>query len=162
MVDPSVVGLADEPFEMVLERGKIREFARATMSSHPAYLTDPAPVIPPTFLTTTSFWAPPGRSVFARIRLDLRRVLHGGQEYTFYGPPPRAGTTLTVQTRVADVFEKQGRRGGTMTFVVTVTEFRDPTGRLVAEARSTVIETGRPPTDAADAPGGGAAGGEDR
>ena len=31
-----------------------------------------------------------------------------------------------------------------MTFVVTVTEFRDPQGQLVAEARSTAIETGKP------------------
>jgi hypothetical protein len=154
MVDASVVGLTDEPFEMVLERGKIREFARATMSSHPAYLSDPAPVVPPTFLTTTSFWMPPGQSVFAKIRLDLRRVLHGGQEYVFHGPPPRAGTVLRAQTRVADVFEKEGRRGGTMTFVVTVTEFRDPHGRLVAEARSTVIETGRAPDAGSGAPAG--------
>ena len=34
-----------------------------------------------------------------------------------------------------------------MTFVVTVTEFRDESGKLVAEARSTAIETGKPPTE---------------
>jgi hypothetical protein len=33
-----------------------------------------------------------------------------------------------------------------MTFVVTVQEFRDETGRLVAEARSTAIQTGKPAT----------------
>jgi len=33
-----------------------------------------------------------------------------------------------------------------MTFIETVTEFRDPSGRLVAEARSTAIETGQAPT----------------
>ena len=32
-----------------------------------------------------------------------------------------------------------------MTFVVTVTEFRDASGTLRAEARSTAIETGKPP-----------------
>ena len=32
-----------------------------------------------------------------------------------------------------------------MTFVETVTEFRDPAGTLVAEARSTAIETGKAP-----------------
>ena len=60
--------------------------------------------------------------------MDLRRVLHGGQEYMFHGPPPRAGQELTVQTRVAEIYEKEGKRGGTMTFVVTVTEFRDEDG----------------------------------
>lgn len=147
MVDRSVIGTTDEPFTMIVERGKVREFARATMCDHPAYLDDPQPVIEPTFLTTVAFWVPPGTSVFSKVKLDLRRVLHGAQEYVFHGPPPRAGTVLTVQTRVDDVYEKEGRRGGTMTFVVTVTEFRDESARLVAEARSTAIETARPPSE---------------
>jgi len=145
MVDTSAIGTTDEPFTMPIERGKIREFARATMSSAPEY-RDPVAPIPPTFLTTVSFWSPPGESVFSKVKMDLRRLLHGGQEYRFHGPPPTAGTELTVQTRVADIYEKEGRRGGTMTFVVTVTEFRDASGALVAEARSTAIETGKPAT----------------
>jgi hypothetical protein len=146
MVDASAVGTTDEPFQMTVERGKIREFARATMSDNAEYLEDPAPPIEPTFLTSVSFWTPTGRSVFSKVKMDLRRVLHGGQEYTFHGPPPHAGQDLTVQTRIAEVYEKEGKRGGTMTFVVTVTEFRDEDDNLVAEARSTAIETGKPAT----------------
>ena len=51
-----------------------------------------------------------------------------------------------MQTRVEDIYEKVGKRGGAMTFVVTVTEFRDTTGTLVAEALATAIETGKPAT----------------
>ena len=127
----------------------MREFSHATKSANPDYLDVAEPVMPPTFLTTVSFWSPPGRSVFSKVKMDLRRLLHGGQEYTFHGPPPAAGTTLTVQTRVDDIYEKEGKRGGTMTFVVTVSEFRDEAGRLVAEARSTAIETGKPATQEA-------------
>jgi hydroxyacyl-ACP dehydratase HTD2-like protein with hotdog domain len=83
------------------------------------------------------------------VKLDLKRILHGGQEYVFHGPPPRAGQELTAQTRVEEIYEKEGKRGGTMTFVVTVQEFRDETGRLVAEARSTAIQTGKPATQEA-------------
>ncbi|MBK5288684.1 MAG: MaoC family dehydratase N-terminal domain-containing protein [Acidimicrobiia bacterium] len=146
MVDRSAIGATDEPFTMVVEYGKVREFARATKSESPEYLEDDAPVMPPTFLTTVSFWSPKGQSVFSKVKLDLRRLLHGGQEYTFHGPPPAAGTRLTVQTRVDDIYEKVGKRGGTMTFVITVSEFRDESGTLVAEARSTAIETGQPAT----------------
>ena len=146
MVDKTAIGATDDPFTMVVESGKVREFARATMSANPDYLATPIPVIPPTFLTTVSFWSPPGQSVFSKVKMDLRRLLHGGQEYTFHGPPPVAGTKLTVQTRVADIYEKEGKRGGTMTFVVTVTEFRDEAGIVVAEAKSTAIETGKPAT----------------
>jgi hypothetical protein len=146
MVDASAVGITDDPFSMTVERGKVREFARATMSDNPEYLDDPTPPIEPTFLTSVSFWTPPGQSVFSKVKMDLKRVLHGGQVYVFHGPPPRAGQQLTVQTRVAEVYEKEGKRGGAMTFVVTVTEFRDESGNLVAEARSTAIETGKPAT----------------
>jgi len=151
MVDKSAIGATDDPFTMVVECGKVREFARATMSGHPDYLESENPVIPPTFLTTVSFWSPPGQSVFSKVKMDLRRLLHGGQEYTFHGPPPVAGTKLTVQTRVADIYEKEGKRGGTMTFVITISEFRDESGVLVAEAKSTAIETGKPATTAAGA-----------
>jgi hypothetical protein len=135
------VGLTDEPAVLPVERGKIREFARSCMSDDPAYVEDPAPVIPPTFLTTVNFWMSADTSPLAQVGLDLRRLLHGAQEYVFFGPPPRAGDELTFQTRVEQIYEKEGKRGGTMTFVETVTEFRDPDGRLVAEARSTAIET---------------------
>ena len=74
-----------------------------------------------------------------------RRLVHGGQEYTFHGPPPVAGTELSVQTRVEEIYEKEGKRGGTMVFAEAVTEYRDETGRVVAESRSTLIETGKAP-----------------
>lgn len=146
MVDKTKVGLRDDPATMPIERGKIREFARACMSTNPAYVDERAPVTPPTFLTTVNFWMGSGTSPLAQLDIDLRRLLHGGQEYVFHGPPPKAGSELTFQTRVDKIYEKAGRRGGTMTFVETVTEFRDPAGTLVAEARSTAIETGQAPT----------------
>jgi len=145
MVDTSAAGTTDEPFPMTVERGKIREFAKATMSENPDYLESESPPIEPTFLTSVAFWSPPGRSVFSKVKMDLRRLLHGGQEYVFHGPPPHAGEELSVQTRVDEIYEKEGKRGGTMTFVVTVTEFRDAAGNLRAEARSTAIETGKAP-----------------
>ena len=143
MIDESKVGLTDEATTMPVERGKIREFARSCMSDDPAYLESPSPVIPPTFLTTVNFWMSSETSPLALVGLDLRRLLHGSQEYIFHGPPPRAGDDLTFQTRVDAIYEKEGKRGGTMTFVETVTEFRDAEGTLVAEARSTAIETGK-------------------
>jgi hypothetical protein len=143
------IGRESAPFQMCVEWGKIREFARATGSRHADYLDRRDAPVPPTFLTTMGFWIPSDSDAAALLRdlgLDLARVLHGEEEYVFHGEPPRAGTELTVTRRVDDVFEKEGKRGGTMTFAVIVTEFRDPDGRLVAEARTTIIETAKPPT----------------
>jgi len=138
MNEPAPIGTVGTPWEMIVERGKIREFAKAMQSNNPAY-DGPDAVIPPTFLITAGQWAPPG--VRLDIGFDRRRLLHGEQEYIFHGPLPRAGDRLTAQERVLERFEKPGKRGGVMRFAVVATEFRTPTGELVAEARATFIET---------------------
>jgi hypothetical protein len=134
-------------FEIPIERGKIREFARATGSSNPAY-DGPDAVIPPTFLTTAgNFWASPEDLPTAGLGFELARVLHGEEEYEFFGPPPRAGQVLSVTSRLGEQWEKDGKRGGTMRFAKIVTEYRDGAGALVAEQRTTVIETAQAPKD---------------
>jgi hypothetical protein len=131
-------------YEIPIERGKIREFARAAQSRNPAY-ERPDAVIPPTFLTTAqNFWAS-GPSPVADLGFELARLLHGEEEYEFFGPPPGAGDVLTVESRLGRQWEKEGKRGGTMRFAQIVTEYRDSSGRLVAEQRTTAIETARPP-----------------
>lgn len=146
MANKEAVGLEGPEFSMSIERGKVREFARATQSTHTDYLDDPEPVIPPTFLTTVTFWQPPeAAQLWRKLDIDGRRLLHGEQEYEFFGRVPRAGTEVTARTRVAEIYEKEGKRGGTMTFVVTETDFRDANGELVARARATAIETGKAP-----------------
>lgn len=142
----SAIGATDDPFEMIVEKGKIREFATATKSKNDAYLAADVPVSPVTFLAASAFWSPPGGPI-RKAGLDLRRVLHGGSEFIFHGPPPKAGDKLIGQARIADIYEKEGKRGGTMTFVETVTEFRDEAGNLVAENKATIIETGQAPKE---------------
>jgi hypothetical protein len=132
---------ASAAFEVPIERGKIREFALAMQSDSPAY-QGPEAIVPPTFLTTAARWAPEGAR--ADVGFDRARLLHGEQEYVFHGPPPRAGQVLWATERIADRYEKSGKRGGTMRFAVVVTQFRDDAGALVAEARSTLIERAKP------------------
>jgi N-terminal half of MaoC dehydratase len=145
-------GMTGTPFRMALERGKIREFAAATRSGNPAYWGDERPVIPPTFLTTQMFWqewAGDDASPWQAVEFDQKRGMHAEQEYVFHGPPPRAGAALTAQSRITEIYTKQGRRGGTLTFASMVTEFRDESGRLVAEAKLTGVETAQVPGESA-------------
>ncbi len=146
-MDPSdAIGITDEPTTIPVERGKIREFAMACLDGNPEYTQASTPPVPPTFLTVRNFWMTSATSPLARVGLDLRRLLHGGEEYVFHGPPPRAGEELTMQTRIDKVYEKQGKRGGPMTFVESVTEFCDGDGTVRVECRSTAIETAQPPS----------------
>jgi hypothetical protein len=134
-----------EPFQMVIELGKIAEFARATGSSNPAYFGSPGdePLSPVTFLVTSSFWMGAQNNLLPQLGLNLMRVLHGEQSFTFHGVPPRAGTVLTCRQRVGRVFRKEGGRGGTLRFIEVITDYTDKTGNPVAESCSTIIETAK-------------------
>ena len=141
--DPSMEGQTGAPFKMAVETGKVKEFARACKSTNPAYDGGPHDQITmhPTFLQASAFWQTPESSPMRGASLDLRRILHGGQEFVFHGPPPKSGQVLTGTSRVDKVYSKEGKRGGTMSFVETVTEYRNEAGDVVAETRSTLIET---------------------
>lgn len=147
MVNRGAEGLVGAPFELLVEKGKIREFARAVHADLPAHLEGDHPVIPPTFLTTAFFWEREveGGDIWPRVEMDPKRGMHAEQEYVFHGPPPRAGDKLVARARIDRIYEKVGRRGGALTFVELVTEFHAPDGRLVATARMTAVETGQPP-----------------
>jgi len=147
MINKSALGREGPIFELDVERGKVREFARAVRATDPAFLDGEHPISPPTFLTTMFFWEKDvqGANPWHAVQMDERRGMHAEQEYIFHGPPPRAGTRLYCRSRITEIFEKQGRRGGTLTFAVMVTEFRDVDGNLVAEAKLTGVETEKPP-----------------
>lgn len=141
-----LIGRQGTPFRVVVEEGKVREFAHATDSEHPDHLRDGNPVSPITFLISSVLWQDEASSVWAGVDRDWNRILHGEQEVVFHQSPPRAGTELTGKQRIDDVFTKQGRRGGQMEFTKVVTEFRDTAGDLVAEMISTTIVTADAPS----------------
>jgi acyl dehydratase len=146
-VDKSYIRRTSEPIVMHVERGKIREFAQAIKDDDPLYFdeayaeTEAGGIVPPiTFLQTASHWD----DARARMRLpfDLKRVLHGEQEYEFLAPI-HAGDVLTVVNRIADIYEKPGKRGGSMNFAVTETTYTNQRGEVVARSKSVTIETGQ-------------------
>jgi len=138
-IDRSAIGQWGPETVMRVEHGKIREFARAIKDDHPAFAGDAA-LAPPTFLMTSMHWLDPGAAAPRAVKLDMRRVLHGEQEFE-YVRPIRAGDVLTVRSRTKDVFEKEGSRGGKMLFLVGESEYRNQRGEVVAYARSTTIQT---------------------
>ncbi|ESY64904.1 hypothetical protein X743_30055 [Mesorhizobium sp. LNHC252B00] len=149
MSNDSIIGVRGPDFELPIERGAIRQFARSLYSSHPAWMEARDAVVPPTFLVMAGYhWGyilerPPAGSALAAI--DARGTTDGEQSFEFFGPPPRAGDSLIASTEVVDHFFKEGR-SGRLEFFVMKTDFRDATdGRLVARWMPTSIRTDRPP-----------------
>ena len=140
VIDRSLLGVWGPERTMRVETGKVREFARAVKDPNPAWLADEGALAPPTFLMTLAHWVTDMGDTRSAVKLDYRRLLHGEQEFEYLAPI-RAGDVLRFRSRTKDVFEKQGKRGGTMTFVIGETEFRNQAGDVVAYLRNTAIET---------------------
>jgi len=148
MAIQDLIGKEIPAFEMAIERGKIKEFAEAIGDDNPIY-RDPAYaqkspfgqiLAPPTFAATKAFWRTGGSN--AEIAgLDNRFVLHGEEEYEYF-KPIIAGEILTCRGKITEAYEKAGKRGGKMTFVVFEFTFYNQKGEKVQVSRSTTIQTG--------------------
>lgn len=142
-VDRALIGKTGPEVVVEVEAGHIRRFAEAVGDDSPLY-TDAefaartpfrGRIAPPTFATTFTSGS---ASLFADVEgFELRRVLHGEQEYVYHRPV-RPGQRLWVTTRVADVYDRVGR-SGRMTFIVVETVARDIDGLPVVTGRSTVV-----------------------
>jgi hypothetical protein len=145
MVDKSIVGTEMGGSFMMVERGKIMEFAKAILDDNPVYFAEDPPA-PLTFTMASAHWPPPtgggGGAKLTELGLDLLRVLHAGQEYEYLGEI-KAGDTLTSRSRISDVSEKEGKRGGTMTFITSETTFTNQRGEDVLLARTILVQTSK-------------------
>ncbi|WP_255197448.1 FAS1-like dehydratase domain-containing protein [Halorarius litoreus] len=136
-----------------VEGGKVEEFARAIHDDNPAFRATKRdePVVAPLTFTRTSYF-PQYRTPVAdwefgfELGFDRNRSVHGEQAFEFERPV-REGDVLTGVTTLTDVYQREGGKGGTMTFAVFETEYRDADDELVVVSRNTRIETGQPVGD---------------
>ena len=143
MVDKSIIGNTGKPFTMPIEWGKVREFARAVRDPNPFYF-DPELAkkecggipVPVTFLQTSAFWQT-AESMPPLDMFDMRRILHGEQEFEHH-KPIRPGETYLCRSRITDVYEKSGR-SGPMAFVTREMTVTDGENEIVCLARHITV-----------------------
>jgi hypothetical protein len=151
--------------EFPIDRSAILTFAAALGESNPIYWDEAyargtplgGVIAPPTFAVASAHWNPDYalggiRRIPARRaepsggeRTERRggsssRLLHGEQRFEYH-QPMRPGMRLRVSTRPGRTWEKEGKRGGTLRFSETISEFRDEQGALVVTATSVGIVT---------------------
>ena len=142
-VDPNVIGTVLEPVSMDVERGRLVAFARATGQLDPVYSDLDAAKnaghrdlpVPPTFLFAIEQELPEPFQWGLDLGIDLRYVLHGGQDFAYHHMA-YAGERLTATSTIAEVYTK---RGGALEFVVKKTAITDESGSSVAELTCTIV-----------------------
>ncbi len=135
MPSKDMIGRVLSTGSATVEPEHVAAFARALGDPDPAYTTGFAPPTYPIAFMTQALAG--GAEAFLELGLDFMRLVHGEQEFE-YARPVRAGETLTLTGRIADVYEKTGS-SGTLDFVVLETEARDGDGQPVFFSRNTLI-----------------------
>ncbi|OGL08950.1 MAG: hypothetical protein A3J45_02025 [Candidatus Rokubacteria bacterium RIFCSPHIGHO2_02_FULL_69_13] len=144
-VNRGVVGKEYPPWPVTVERGRIKDFARALGDPNPFYLDDQVGaasewgdvIAPPTFPVSFRDERADSAALLRDLGVDISRVLHGEQEFEIHRQL-RPGETYLCRTKVLDIYEKAGK-SGPMAFVVRETAITDKTGEVVATMRHVTV-----------------------
>lgn len=144
-VNKDIVGKEYPPFVVTVERGRIKDFARALGDLNPFYLDDAVGrasawgdvIAPPTFAVSFRDEAADSGALLRDLGVDISRLLHGEQEFELHGQL-RPGETYLCRTKVVDVYEKTGR-SGPMAFVVREMAVTDRHDEVVVTMRQTTV-----------------------
>ena len=143
MLDKSYIGHVFPAFTAEVERGRLRFFAKAIGESNPIYTDEEAAKAagyralpaPPTFTSVLDQESPDFLPVLDLLGIDIARILHGSQEFE-YLQPICAGDTISVQVRIADIFDK---KDGALEFVVMEHTYTNQDDVLTTKATSTMV-----------------------
>jgi len=144
MVDQSAVGRCFTPVTARVEPGRLRYFFNTLGETNPVYRDSSAAAsegytavpTPPTYLFCLEMMdAAEPFEFLTGLGIDIARVLHGEQTFTYHAPVV-VGDTLTFSPRVTSVTDK---KGGAMTLVVIQTRVINQHGTHVADAARTIV-----------------------
>jgi acyl dehydratase len=144
MVDQSAVGRSFTPVVARVEPGRLRYFLNTLGERNPVYRDEQAArtqgyastPVPPTYLFCLEMMDNERPFEFlTELNIDLARVLHGEQRFTYHAPVV-VGDTLTFKSRVTGVTDK---KGGAMTMVAVETEIVNQNGVRVADTARTLV-----------------------
>ncbi|WP_223593518.1 MaoC family dehydratase N-terminal domain-containing protein [Neobacillus bataviensis] len=141
-----LLGIELEPYSMSVEKGKIKELAKAIGDDNPIFFSMEAAKaagyegipVPLTFLQVIDYHGGYGfQEKMAELKLNPEKILHGEQEYEYLGDI-YAGDELQVTSKIIRADTKIGSSGG-MDFITEETRYTNQNGELVAIAKITLI-----------------------
>ncbi|MGE8068670.1 MaoC family dehydratase N-terminal domain-containing protein [Pseudomonas sp. NPDC089569] len=143
MIDKRHIGTVVSRHSVDVEAGRLRFFAKAIGQGDDRYIDanaareqgDSHLPVPPTFLFCLDMDAPNPRATMDLLGIDIGKVLHGEQRFTYHHMA-YAGQRLNFEGRIVDIYDK---KGGALEFVVRETRVTNEAGELVAELRNSLV-----------------------
>ena len=143
MIDRKWIGWELPASVLPIERTRLRFFAKATGETRAEYLEEAAAraagyadlPAPPTFLFAAELDSGAVDLMLDKLQIPLARLLHGEQSFSYHRPAC-VGDTITVNSRIDDIYDK---KNGALEFVVKSSRATNQHGELVAEMRTVLV-----------------------
>ena len=143
MIDRKWIGHETAASVLPIERSRLQFFAKAIGETQAIYTDRDAAQAagyadlpaPPTFLFAAELDSGAVDDVLAKLEIPLAKLLHGEQSFTYH-QPACVGDTVTVTSRIEDIYDK---KNGALEFVVKASKAVNQRGELVAEMRSVLV-----------------------
>ena len=143
MIDRKWIGHTLPPTTFLVERSRLRFFAKAIGETDPIYIDEhaaraaghPDLPAPPTFLFTAELESGVKMAWMNEAGIELGKVLHGEQSFT----PHRllyTGDTVSLTAQITDIYDK---KNGALEFVVIDSAARNQHDELVATVRGVIV-----------------------
>jgi acyl dehydratase len=143
MIDKQWIGHELPPSVLPIERSRLRFFAKAIGETDPVY-TDVAAArdagyadlpAPPTFLFAAELDSGAVDALLEQLGVPLAKLLHGEQGFSYH-QAVCVGDTITVRSRIEDIYDK---KDGALEFVVKTSRATNQRDELVAEMRTVLV-----------------------
>ncbi|ARU04020.1 acyl dehydratase [Comamonas serinivorans] len=143
MIDKRWIGHELPASELCIDRTRLQFFAKAIGETGPLF-TDAAAaraaghadvLAPPTFLFAAEMDSGAMDRLLADLQVPIAKILHGEQGFAYHRPVV-AGDTITVRSRIADIYDK---KQGALEFVVKTSRATNQRGEHVADLRSVIV-----------------------
>lgn len=141
MIDRGLIGRTLPEHSIMVEKYPLRFFAEAIGAEDAMHRDEAAAqaagyrslLAPPTYVACLSSMADPDPyALLQLLKVDLRKVLHGEQRFTYH-QPVCAGDVLRFNARIADIYDK---KNGALEFVVFETRVTNQLEQLAAEIQA--------------------------
>ena len=143
MIDKKWLGHELPASVLPIERSRLQFFAKVTGETNPVY-TDKAAAneagypdlpAPPTFLFAAELDSGASYRLLDDLQIPIAKLLHGEQGFTYH-QPACVGDTVTVRSRLTDIYDK---KNGALEFVVRTSRATNQRDELVAELRTVLV-----------------------
>ena len=143
MIDRKWIGHELPASVLPIERSRLLFFAKAIGETDPVY-TDAAAArdagypdlpAPPTFLFGAELDSGAVFRLVEALQIPIAKLLHGEQSFVYHRPAC-VGDTVTVRSKITDIYSK---KGGALEFVVKTARATNQRDELVAELRTVIV-----------------------